>query len=314
VVICSLSQATKTYGSFLNNRWTKILKEEPDCFAALNGAMHGEGVFIYLPPNIAAPTPIQILHLVGSGQTPTISSPKLHVYAGKHAQAQFVSTVAVTSETPFWINQLHDFVIEDGACMTYYAVSQLPSTGIHFEAVRAHLKRDGKFTSINITQGSQASRQDYRVCLQGENAEASLYGLWMLDEQKHSHAHVFMEHAAPNCRSSQLFKGVLDGASRSSFEGKIYVHPEAQKTDAFQLNNHLLLNDHAMANSKPNLEIFADDVKASHGSTVGQIDQEHLFYLKTRGIDERTAKTLLIQGFNRAIIDLIAIPSVRERY
>lgn len=134
----------------------------------------------------------------------------------------------------------------------------------------------------------------------------------MLSDKRESHTHIFMEHQAPNCRSYQLFKSVLNDFSRSSFEGKIMVRQAAQKTEAFQLNNNLILNDHAHADSKPNLEIFADDVKASHGATIGQLDGDQLFYMKTRGFSDATAKNLLIYGFCEQVIEMIPLASLRE--
>jgi Fe-S cluster assembly protein SufD len=151
------------------------------------------------------------------------------------------------------------------------------------------------------------TRHDYRVAMSGENSEALLHGLLTLKDRREAHNNILIDHQAPHCRSNQLFKGVLSDVSRSSFEGKILVRQEAQKTEAFQLNNNLLLSERANADSKPNLEIFADDVKASHGATIGQLNAEHLFYLKTRGLRDIEAKKLLVNGFCREILDLIPI-------
>ena len=153
-----------------------------------------------------------------------------------------------------------------------------------------------------MTEGAKTVREDYKIALNGENGEADLNGLWVLKEKNECHVNVMIEHVAPHCRSNQLFKGVLDDFARSSFEGKIWVRKEAQKTDAFQLNNNLLLSDHANADSKPNLEIFADDVKASHGSTMGQVDEEQLFYLKTRGFSKEVAEKFLVRAFCQEVL------------
>ena len=183
----------------------------------------------------------------------------------------------------------------------------------YFDACSASLKRNSTFKTVMATAGSTSVRHDYRISLTGENAEAKLNGIWMLSDNNESHTHVLMRHQAPYCRSMQFFKGAIDDVSRSSFEGKIFVEQIAQKTEAFQLNNNLILSDHAIANSKPNLEIFADDVKASHGATVGQLDAEQLFYLKTRGYSEQAAKNLLVYGFCKEVIDLIPIPSLQQK-
>ncbi len=146
---------------------------------------------------------------------------------------------------------------------------------------------------------------DYRVALAGENGEVDLIGGWQLADDSRVAINIHVEHIAPHCRSSQLFKGVLRDTSRSSFIGKIYVHREAQKTDAFQLNNNLILSDRASAHSEPNLEIFADDVKASHGSTTGQFDPTELFYLRSRGLSDAAARALLVDAFLKPITDQI---------
>ena len=174
------------------------------------------------------------------------------------------------------------------------------------------MKRDSQFTSHLVTNGSETVRYDYAVQLKGENGVAHLNGLWMLNGSSEAHVHVLMEHASPYCESLQHFKGALDGSSRSSFEGKILVRQEAQKTNSFQMNNNLLLSPGAQANSKPNLEIFADDVKASHGSTVGQLDDEELFYLRTRGYTKSEAEGILTQGFLRDIIEKIDQKDIRD--
>ncbi len=166
---------------------------------------------------------------------------------------------------------------------------------------------------MSVTTGAETVRQDYHATLSGEAADATLQGIWMLKDRREAHTHVVMHHEAPHCRSMQLFKGVLDERSKSSFEGKIYVQKEAQKTEAYQLNKHLLLGERVIANSKPNLEIFADDVKASHGATMTQVDESELFYLKARGISEKAAKALLIHGFCQEMIEKIPQSFVRKK-
>jgi Fe-S cluster assembly protein SufD len=168
------------------------------------------------------------------------------------------------------------------------------------------------FKSISVTNGAATSREDYLIRLQGEAAEAYLYGVWTLDGNRQHHVNICLDHQEAACTSLQKFKGILSDTSRSSFEGKIYVHPQAQKTQAYQMNNNLVLGERAAAYSKPNLEIFADDVKASHGATIGQIDPEHLFYLQARGISAHMAQMLLVQGFKNEIIDLIPHFHLRE--
>lgn len=313
IVVSSLQEATQTYGAFLNNYWAKSLKEETDAFAALNGALHPKGVFIYLPPKTIVEAPIQILHVVDQEDQLQMLMPRLQVFVGPQSDVRLISTQKNLATAGYFVNQVAEFVVDEGAHVHYTQVlcDEHPQSW-HLDAVRATLKRDSTFKTVCATEGSTTVRTDYRISLAGENAEALLNGVCMLSDKREAHAHVFMDHQAPFCRSYQLFKNVLNDFSRASFEGKIMVRQLAQKTEAFQLNNNLLLDDHAHADSKPNLEIFADDVKASHGATVGQLDAEQLFYMKTRGFSDAAAKNLLIYGFCEQVIEMIPIASLRE--
>lgn len=315
VVISPLAEAMNTYGTFLNNQWNKFLKEETDPFAIINTALHRDGLFLYIPPKTLVAAPIQILHIIDNERESTLMMPRLNVFVGSHSQVTMASSFAVlsASQSHYTINSLTDFAIEEGAhVIQMQAANHETPNAWHLDFVRASLKRNSNFKNIHATNGSATVRHDYRVELTGENAEASLNGIWMLHDKREAHTHVLVDHQAPSCRSFQLYKGVVDDMSRSSFEGKIYVRQQAQKTDAFQLNNNLILSDRAQANSKPNLEIFADDVKASHGATVGQLDPEQLFYMKTRGFSEKIAKNLLVHSFCQQVIDLIPLPSLSQ--
>ncbi len=313
LVVSPLQEAIQTYGTFLNNHWAKVFKEETDSFAALNGALHHKGGFIYLPPKTVVEAPIQVLHVVDTQDQLQMLMPRLQIFVGAQSDVRFVCTQRSLAQAGYFVNQVAELVIDEGAHVHYTQIlcDEHPQAW-HLDAFRATLKRDSTLKTVCVTEGSLTVRTDYRITLMGENAEALLNGVWMLADKREAHSHVFMDHQAPYCRSFQLFKGALTDFSRSSFEGKIMVRQAAQKTEAFQLNNNLVLNDHAHADSKPNLEIFADDVKASHGSTVGQLDPEQLFYMKTRGFSDEAAKNLLIYGFCEQVIEMIQLPSLRE--
>jgi len=315
VVTTTLDVAMRTYSGFLQNQWTKNLKDVSDPFSALNGALHNDGLFLYVAPKTIVESPIQLLNLIDASTTPVLAMPRMQAFIGAQSEISIISTHAVVSGNFYGINMVVDFSIEEAAHVNYTQIaSQIAGDIWHFDAVHATLKRDSFLKTIAATDGAATIRYDYNIILAGENAEAKLNGIWMLSEKKEAHTHIFVEHQAPNCRSLQLFKGVLDDFSRSSFEGKIMVRQAAQKTEAFQLNQNILLNDYAHADSKPNLEIFADDVKASHGATIGQLDPDHIFYMKTRGFSEQTAKQLLVHGFCEEVIEMIPFPSVRKRF
>ncbi len=311
VIVLPLSKAFATYGSFLNARKAKWSKEEKDPFAALNGAYYTEGLFIYVPPKCVCLSPIRIIHYTEKMQKPTHVCPRIHLFAGKESAVQLTWEQRGPLDH-MWVNTYIDCALEEASSVTLSHVHRLPETAHHFLALRATLKSRSTLKSFSVTNGSATSREDYLVRLQGEEAEANLYGVWDLKGHRQHHVNLWIDHQEPSCTSLQKFKGILSDASRSSFEGKIYVHSKAQKTQAYQMNNNLVLGERATANSKPNLEIFADDVKASHGTTIGQIDPEHLFYLQARGIPVFMAQQLLLQGFRNEIIDLIPHPHLRE--
>ncbi|MFV0340487.1 MAG: Fe-S cluster assembly protein SufD [Parachlamydiaceae bacterium] len=297
-----MSEAFRAFGSHLNNQSLRNQVEEIDPFAALNAAFASDALFIYLPPQVNLEAPIHILHFVD--EAGCLISPRVELFCGALASAKISLQTIYLAPVESFVNGSIHFSLEDGASAHYERKSfGLPEGGWEMHAVRASIKRDSRFKTLSATEGAEGWREDYKVNLTGENAEAHLAGCWMLDGKNEAHTHVKVDHQAPNCRSNQLFKGVLGDSSRSSFEGKIYVHQEAQRTEAFQMNQNLLLSQGAQANSKPNLEIFADDVKASHGATVGQISGEELFYLQTRGLSQKESKELLIQGFCAEVMD-----------
>lgn len=314
VVAMPLSEAMKTFGSLLSNQMSLRLQDEKDPFAALNAAFSHGASFVYVPPQTMLNGPIQILNVFDSADSAAIFSPRAEFVLGTQAEAKVFSTAVSLSGEDYFVNGALNFTLEEGSKAYVVQSSQgMPAKSWHFEALRASLKRDSSLKTVSFTDGSQGTRFDYRVSLVGENAECNLNGLWVLKEKREAHTHVLMDHLAPYCRSMQFYKGVLNEASHSSFEGKIYVHHDAQKTQAFQLNNNLLLSDQAFADSKPNLEIFADDVKASHGATVGQLDEEQLFYLTARGVPENQARTLLVLGYCKEIIEMISSPTLLKK-
>ena len=312
-VAMPLAESMMNYRSLLSNQWSKMEQEEADPFAAANSALHPHGLFLYLPP--ATTASIQLLNIVATGDAPMLLLPRIELFAGKESDVHIVNSIGHVSGRGYGYNQFFNAVIEDAAAVRYdqmHLDQQHTRDVWHFDAVRARLKRSSRFHSVNINSGSATIRSDYAIRLTGEGAEAELDGVTMLADKNESHTHVLIDHQAPHCRSRQLFKSVLKQASKSSFEGKILVRQAAQKTDAFQLNNNLILDDLAHADSKPNLEIFADDVKASHGATFGRLNEEELFYLQSRGYSRAAASSLLIYGFCKEVVERVRHPPLFE--
>lgn len=304
VVVLPLHEALSTYGHFLKERLNKNLSEEKDPFALLAFSFL-QGIFLYVPPKCKLKAALQCHHIV-SGEKPFVAQ-TLSLFVGRDAEVELISTFQREEESPFWQNSLLDVALDEGARLTHTDVQEKAASSWQFTRMRATLKRSSCLKTLAFTRGGALHRNDYQISLLGEGAEAHLQGLALIEGMHTAHTHVLMEHHAPHTTSRQLFKNVMKDSSQSSFIGKIWVKRDAQKTEAYQLNNNLLLGEHAQANSKPNLEIFADDVKASHGATVAQLDDALLFYLKTRGISQEDAKALLTRAFCREILDQLPV-------
>ncbi len=311
VVLLPMEDAMRSHASFLQQHLTRSLKEEHDPFALLNLSLHEKGLFFYLPPGVHLEAPVQILYLF-TADTSCVSCPRLHLVLGAASKMDCVATCFGESAPQLFVPTI-EMTLEEEANLNFVSAEEIPQHSWGMQSLRASLKKKARLRTFHFTVGAKAVRQSYRVVLKGEEAEADLNGLWVLGENRTAHIHAVVEHEAPLTRSMQLFKGVLSDASQSSFEGKILVRKEAQKTQAYQLNKNLILSQGAVANSKPNLEIFADDVKASHGATVSQLDEDQLFYLNTRGIEPKTAQRLLVSGFCREMIASISYDSLLKK-
>ena len=299
IVILPLRDALKSYGPMLKKQFAT---NETDPFALLARSLVSDGLFIYVPPNQNVAHPICLKdELQKIGDDFQVSSTAVHIVIGRASSAKII--VDADTHLNEYCRLSHISVaIEDGASLKMLHNRKGSEDAWEFESVRAYLKKDSSFESFHITEGGKSVRSDLQAVLQGENSSATFKGLADLQGVRQAHQYVMVEHQAPNTHSEQLFKTVLNDQAQSSFEGKIYVHSVAQQTRAYQLNNHLLLGDKAVANSKPNLEIFADDVKASHGSTMGQLNADEMFYLQSRGIGQELAKKMLKSGFCAEIL------------
>lgn len=304
-----LSKAAHSYGVFLQNRFAKTLKEEKDPFALFNLSTHPEGAFLYVQKSL--PAPVQIVHVVAEGES-SLFSPRLHIVLSKGAEASFVRQTVDLQGKSYGFNGLIDCALEEDAQVSWLDFPYYSAASWGFQSFRITLKKKASWKSFSFSQGAFTERTSYRVSLLGEESSAILKGLSLLDQEHESHTHVLMEHLSERALSRQHFKMALLGESRASFEGKIFVDKIAQKTESYQLANQLLLSDLAKAYTKPNLEIFADDVKASHGATVSQLGEEELFYLKTRGLSEKEGKKLLTLGFCQEMLEEVFIPEIRK--
>lgn len=301
-LIClPLDAALKSYGLFLQNRWSKPID---DPLMALNVAL-GSGIFLYVPKTCAS---LQILHVFTSAD---LVSTRLQMTFGTSAQATLLQTYLHVHEQSH-SNLALDLSLEANAHVSLCDVQFLPERSWSNATLRSTVKKDANLQVFHSTDGSTSARFSATAELLEENSSFTLTGLAMLTDERRANIHALVDHAAPHCTSRQLVKMVLNGQSRADFEGKIYVRQAAQKTEAYQLNNNLILSETALATTQPNLEIFADDVKASHGATVAQLSKDELFYLQARGIPLKEAKALLTHGFCRELIDPLQYGSLKK--
>lgn len=304
VTILALDEAMSAYSTLLLNSMAKCAKESANSLELLNLAMSDAGACIMLSPKCSAKKPLQIISIIDAPSASVM--PRIHLFAAQNSELTLVQTKVVLADC--FYNSLLNIQCEDGARIVLEEVQHSTSLS-HFEHIRVQLKRSSVFNSRFVN----GSHRNIQVALTGAGAEADASGIWLLQGKEAINTTVCMDHHEPNCRSMQLFKGVLQDNASSNFDGKIYVRQKAQKTESYQLNKNLLLSEGAKAKTTPNLEIFADDVKASHGATVGRLDPEHLFYLASRGISQKEATNFLVRGFCEEVVAKLSTRSLQDK-
>ncbi len=284
-----------------------------EAFFALNTAFMEDGAVIVLPPNCRLEAPLRVIFAVNTETKPLALHPRNLIVVGAGSELAVVESYVGLGSESYFVNAVTEIVAEDNCGIDYYRLQREADAGLHVGAVDVLLKRDCRFTSHTVTLAGALIRNDMHVGLDGEGSECILNGLYLLDGKQHVDNHTEIEHRRPRATSFELYKGILSGNSHGVFNGKIVVHKDAQKTDARQTNKNLLLSPGAAVNTKPQLEIHADDVKCSHGSTIGQLDADALFYLRSRGLDTHEAQSLLSYAFASDVVGRIRIPSLRAR-
>ncbi len=282
-------------------------------FTDLNLAFFEDAIVIHVDPKTIVPSPIHVLFVSVAGAAPAMASPRLLLEAGEQSQISIIESYVGVGEGVTLANAVTEFRIDAGAIVNHVKIQRELATAFHVAHMLARLGRSANLVSHAISLGGRIARNDIVVVLDGEGAECVLNGLYVADGDTLIDTHTTIDHAKPHCPSHELYKGILDGRSRAVFNGKIIVRPDAQKTDAKQTNKALLLTDDAQINTKPQLEIFADDVKCTHGAAIGQLDDDQMFYLRTRGIPELDARNLLIHAFANDVLTGMKIEGVRDR-
>jgi Fe-S cluster assembly protein SufD len=280
-------------------------------FADLNTAFLRDGVFLYVPKGTVIEEEIHLLYVTTSNGTQALSHPRNLVVVEEGAQITLVESYAGIGSDVYLTNAVTEIAAQDGAVINHYRLQRESTSAFHVGSVGIRLGRDSRVASHSIALGGRLVRQDVSALLDGEGADCTLNGLYVLSGSQHVDNHTVIDHARPHCSSRELYKGVLDDRSRGVFDGTIIVRPGAQKSDARQTNKNLLLSEDALADSKPTLSIEADDVKCSHGATIGQLDENAMFYLRSRGLSRETARSMLTHAFASDIVSRIGVPAVR---
>jgi Fe-S cluster assembly protein SufD len=256
---------------------------------------------------------VELLYLSEPGESPVASHPRTLVFVGKNGALTVVERyVGLDATRPYLTNAVTEIVLQENAILDHCKVQAEGAAGHHVANTQVVLQRSGSFTSQYVSLGGALTRNEVRVRFDGEGAVATVNGLYVARGKQHMDNFTVIDHAVPNCESHELYKGILDGQAHGVFNGKIFVRQDAQKTNAKQTNKVLLLSDGAVINTKPQLEIFADDVKCTHGATVGQLDEAQLFYLRARGIPEAEARRILTFAFANDLVGRIRAQGLRE--
>jgi Fe-S cluster assembly protein SufD len=310
--VLSLNKAIEDekFGAIVKENLGKFVAAETNGFTALNTAFLSEGVFIFVPKNTKIETPIH-LAFVADGET--ASFPHVLLVAERGSEATLIESYLRTGETRYFTNSVVEIVLADDAKLKHLRVQRESHNAFHVGTTAASLNRASFYDATNITLGAKLSRHDIDVKFNAEGAECFVDGLYLVSEAQHTDTHSVIDHRVPNCVSHQNYKGIVDEKARAVFNGKVFVRENASGTNAVQSNKNLLLSNDARVDTKPQLEIFNDDVKCAHGATVGQLEEEELFYLLSRGLNESLARNLLTYGFAEEIINKIEIESIKKQ-
>lgn len=312
VTAMSLAAALNEKSAVLEKYLTQQSFDGPDSFASLNTAFFQDGAFIHVPAGRTLGQPIHLLFISTGKENGATTHPRNLLFLEKGSQATVLETYISLADVAYFTNAVTELVLEDGAVLEHCKFQDESLSAFHIAAFHARLGRNCTLLAHSFAAGAKLSRNNIRTSLAGEGVECVLNGLYLTRDEQLADHHMVVEHAQPHCNSHEYFNGILDGRSKGVFHGRILVRQPAQKTDAKQTNKNLLLSEHATVDTKPQLEIYADDVKCTHGATIGQLNEESIFYLRARGIGADTARQMLIHAFAGEIIDRIRHTPARE--
>ncbi len=312
VTVSALSVAVEEIDPELEKQLARIAPDDGAPLVALNTAFMRDGLVLRLADGTVLERPVQVVHIVDSGDTALALHPRTLVVAGDNSEATVIETFAGAAGAGYWTNAVTEIRVGRNASVHHLKRQSESVAAYHTALTQVRLDRDARFSSVVLTVGGVLSRNEVKVAFEGEGAECKLAGGALLRGRQHADSTTEADHRVPHTKSDQVFRNVLDDSSHSVFQGGVIVRQDAQKTDSSQSNRNLLLSPGAQADTKPELQIFADDVKCAHGATVGDLDKTAMFYLESRGIPPKQAKGLLIEAFIGEVLDGVAEGVVRE--
>ena len=311
--IANLADAVTGDGELLEAHLGHLAIVEDDGFTAVNTAFLRDGAFVHVPEDSSPESAIHLVFIATERPEPTASYPRTLIVAGRHSKLTVVESYIGISQGSYFTNAVTEMVAEEGAQIEHYKYLMESPDAFHMGTTRVKLGRDCTFNSTSFARGARLARNDLMVLLDAPGGSCFLNGLYFTSGSEHLDNHINIDHAVPNTSSDLYFKGILNDTSRAVFSGRVLIRKDAQKTYARQADKNLILSKGARVNTKPSLEIFADDVQATHGATAGAVAQDALFYMKSRGLDEETARSILIYGFAHEIIDAVRLDPLRDQ-
>ncbi len=308
----SLASHWDTSGAELEKTLARATQADGNYFSALNTASFEDGAYISIPAGVAVEEPIQILYLAASEKTGASIHARNLIVAHQSSSAKIIESYASLTESPHFTNSVTELILDPNAKIEHCRVENENEHAYHVAWIQGILSRDSYWLSHSIVMGGRLVRNQIQALLNSESCQAVLNGLYMGSGEQLIDHHTVVDHSKPRCESHEYYFGILGGRARGVFNGKIFVRQDAQKTNAKQTNRNLVLSDTALIDTKPQLEIYADDVKCTHGATIGQLNQDALFYLQARGVGAEMARRMLVRAFANDAVERITIDSARE--
>jgi Fe-S cluster assembly protein SufD len=312
LTILPLQEALATHTALVLKHLGQYADTAADAFTAWNTAAWTNGLFVHVPDNKVVERPIILYHLHDASEGQVVTATRNLIVVGKNAEVTILEKYDSTGASPSFSNQVTEAVVAENAGLNLYSIQHDAGQRYQVGTIRIQQANYSRVNTFTFTLNGKLVRNNLQLVLDGEGIESHMYGLYLLTGDTLADNHTVVDHRKPNSFSNELYKGVMDGTSRGVFNGKIYVRPQAQKTNAFQANRNILLSPTAIVNTKPQLEIWADDVKCSHGCTSGQLDEEAVFYLRSRGIDKLSAQAMMLYAFTGEVLTNVKNPVVKE--